>query len=467
MAQSFIPPLLQQDTQSVNYGLTNQVSPETALAEQALNRRQQIAQLLLQQGLKGMPEGKMVGRFYVPPSPLQGLSSLAQAGVGMYLTSKNDEARQALGEKERSGLQAALAEYQKGMAPTTTEGPRPTAQVAPQVQAADPFAGIMPQPAQAPVSTELPGPGAPVSTPATPDAQRQALVNLMASQYPQARSVGSVLAQQQFQGEQRGEQRDFLKAEGELNRQNRLDTQQAGMGKDIMLATAMGANKETIQGMKDTLERYKADLAARTAEKVAGMRGDAQRDVADKKVGAGRPVPSAVGSKFMENSQNLRMAENALGLISGQSVGGSKGDPNATGMKGYLPDALLQRMDPSGVETRAAVSNLGSMIIHDRSGAAVTASEYPRLRPFIPTASDDPTTVKKKLGQFVNEYRKINDEMTQFYTESGYNVPQSNWHQPSTSQTVTPTLPSGAKQIGTSQGKPVYQLPDGSKVVAE
>jgi len=28
-------------------------------------------------------------------------------------------------------------------------------------------------------------------------------------------------------------------------------------------------------------------------------------------------------------------------------------------------------------------------------------------------------------------------------------------------------LPPGSKQIGTSQGKPVYQLPDGSKVIGK
>jgi hypothetical protein len=148
----------------------------------------------------------------------------------------------------------------------------------------------------------------------------------------------------------------------------------------------------------------------------------------------------------MENSQNLRMAERAKGLIEGQTVEGVKGDPNATGMKNYLPDVLLQRTDPAGVETRAAVANLGSMIIHDRSGAAVTASEYPRLKPFIPTATDHPDTVKKKLGQFLNEYRKINEEMTQFYSEAGYKIPEAGWHQspetaapPSTG--MTPTVP--------------------------
>jgi hypothetical protein len=39
------------------------------------------------------------------------------------------------------------------------------------------------------------------------------------------------------------------------------------------------------------------------------------------------------------------------------------------------------------------------MTVHDRSGAAVTVSEFKRLAPFIPTTTDDTATVKKKLGR--------------------------------------------------------------------
>jgi hypothetical protein len=214
-----------------------------------------------------------------------------------------------------------------------------------------------------------------------------------------------------------------------LNRQNRIDVQQAGFVKDMIIATMMGANKQDLEKMKEAHEKS-----------IEQMRGDVKKDVAGMK--ATKPLPSAIGSKFMENSQNLRMAERALALMQGKTVEGVKGDTKATGIKGYLPDPLLQRMDPSGVETRAAVANLGSMIIHDRSGAAVTASEYPRLKPFIPKATDDPATIQKKLGQFLNEYQKIDQEMTEFYGDAGYQVP-TGWHQsPEISESgMTPTVP--------------------------
>jgi hypothetical protein len=72
-------------------------------------------------------------------------------------------------------------------------------------------------------------------------------------------------------------------------------------------------------------------------------------------------------------------------------------NPNATGYKGYLPGAVLNRMDPEGVDARAGVADIGSLVLHDRSGAAVTAAESPRLMPFIPLSTDDDKTVLKKL----------------------------------------------------------------------
>jgi len=133
-----------------------------------------------------------------------------------------------------------------------------------------------------------------------------------------------------------------------------------------------------------------------------------------------KPLPISAAQKLMENQQNLRRAEDALALIKGEKEGGDKA---ATGLKGYLPEAMLQRADPKGVQTRAAIGDLGSLVIHDRSGAAVTAAEFPRLRPFIPLVTDNAATVEKKLARFVQVYRDVVTEAADFYRESGYKVP--------------------------------------------
>jgi hypothetical protein len=91
---------------------------------------------------------------------------------------------------------------------------------------------------------------------------------------------------------------------------------------------------------------------------------------------------------------------------------------------------VLQRMDPQGTDARAALADLGSLVIHERSGAAVTAAEFPRLMPFIPKINDDPETVKKKLKRFVQIYREVATETANFYRESGYKVPEMQATQP-------------------------------------
>lgn len=142
-----------------------------------------------------------------------------------------------------------------------------------------------------------------------------------------------------------------------------------------------------------------------------------------------KDIPASINTAIIKNNQTLGVVKNALDLLEGKTltsqVGGesikTQGDPNATGWKGYLPGAVLNRVDPTGVDTRAAVANIGSMVMHDRSGAAVTLSEFPRLAPFIPAATDDPDTAKKKLRQLFKMMQEEQIGLKSTYTkEQGY-----------------------------------------------
>jgi hypothetical protein len=134
-----------------------------------------------------------------------------------------------------------------------------------------------------------------------------------------------------------------------------------------------------------------------------------------------KDIPASVNTAIITNSQNLSKAKQALALLQGKKVGEMTGDSNATGVKGVLPGAILNRWDPSGVDTRAAIADLGSMVLHDRSGAAVTASEYPRLQPFIPSATDDQDTAAKKLKRFIQVFEQENQAMGDTYSkQQGY-----------------------------------------------
>lgn len=134
-----------------------------------------------------------------------------------------------------------------------------------------------------------------------------------------------------------------------------------------------------------------------------------------------KQIPPSANTAIVTNAQNLRRAQDALTLVQGGSVGTAQGDPDATGWKGYLPDAVLNRVDKAGVNARAAIGDLGSMIIHERSGAAVTAAESPRLKPFIPLATDSPEVAAQKLERFVQIYGQEADALSEIYSkEQGY-----------------------------------------------
>ena len=147
---------------------------------------------------------------------------------------------------------------------------------------------------------------------------------------------------------------------------------------------------------------------------------------------AEKALPANAASKLFENQTNLRRAEQALALLQGKDVGTMKGDANATGFKGFIPDTVLQRIDSQGVDARAAIADLGSLVIHDRSGAAVTALEFPRLAPFIPSPRDDPETAKKKLNRFVQIYKQEVESTKQYYKMAGFKVPADSSLNPNT-----------------------------------
>ena len=384
---------------------------------QDIERKRRMAELLQQQSMQ--PIETQPG---VPISWTQGLAKLLQgynAGQGMRTAA---EEQKTLSAKRNQAMAAALG----GMpAAQTTEMPgsqADTAQfdMAPQMQTTQP----------------------------TMQDYTKWLGDL-AQVGPDAISIGTGMIGMQQKAAEADENRDFRKTEAELARQSKRHDIEMRLASERMSEERAAELRRELKAMDDArarelaADRIAADERARRfmvanrqpvqPQIVQTEQGPMQVDRSGRAqpiVGPdGQPVkpksteralPTSAAQKLMENQQNLRMAQNALALISGTDP---SGDKNATGLKGFIPDVILQRTDPQGVATRGAIANLGSLVIHDRSGAAVTAAEYPRLQPFIPSARDDPPTVRTKLNSFVREYQAIVDEAADFYRASGYRVP--------------------------------------------
>lgn len=111
------------------------LSPEEAIEQQRISRQQQMANLLMQQGMQA-PQGQMISGRYVAPSIFQNLANLANIYVGKTLGEEAEQKQLDLAQKLREGREVetkAIMEKLRG-APAVTE------------EMAGPYAGNIPAP---------------------------------------------------------------------------------------------------------------------------------------------------------------------------------------------------------------------------------------------------------------------------------------------------------------------------------
>jgi hypothetical protein len=177
-------------------------------------------------------------------------------------------------------------------------------------------------------------------------------------------------------------------------------------------ATLPSQRTPVIPGMASVLDQTAAPVVEPTAAPMALPVGTPGTPVMGKQSEL-KPIPSNINLAILKNNQSIQQIDETIKLL--------QQNPSATGVKGYLPGFALNRMDPSGVEARAGVADIGSLVLHDRSGAAVTAAEAPRLVPFIPLPTDDNATVIKKLTRMRNIAAQEQTGLTETYgKDQGY-----------------------------------------------
>jgi hypothetical protein len=95
---------------TINLG--GNLPPEILGQQQQLNRQQQMAQLLMQQGQQ-MPQSQMVSGRYVAPSFFQNIAPLVQGYVGTKLAKKGDKQALELAAKLRQRYGDELEQFRK------------------------------------------------------------------------------------------------------------------------------------------------------------------------------------------------------------------------------------------------------------------------------------------------------------------------------------------------------------------
>jgi hypothetical protein len=212
-------------------------------------------------------------------------------------------------------------------------------------------------------------------------------------------------------------QQDSQFAQGHTLDRDRLGLDRDKLGQDVSEGALDRSSRERVASIGATSRENVAESNPRGMVVMPGV--DGQLQVIDKGNGTARPVtrdgapmvgvagkaPVGLQSTFAENEASITSIDAALEL--------AKARPESFGLSKILPDMINQRTDPEGVEARAALANIGSLQIKLRSGAAVTAKEFPRLSPFVPNVHDSAETVVTKLERLKAELTRINAEIAQ------------------------------------------------------
>jgi hypothetical protein len=393
-------------------------------AQQAEVQRQQALAQMLRKRAGAQPEGgKMVGKTYVAPHFAQYLPGLLDAFQANRAEKKATQA-----EQEYGGQVAKARDEWSSTLPRTTPG-------------------VEGRP-------ELPGP------PDEAGSLELAPVKAVPAKLPSRESVlAATMKGMRIPGNEKAAELWNRGMSDELSREDAQAARKAE--KEALLAHQRQIEIDRLEAKREDAQRRSEDTrlsieqraqAAKDADAtkrlIAGMvREVGMARIAAKGDGDGKDklknLPSAQAKAWTENNKSIKFIDDA--------ISGAEKYPQAFGLKNALGNTIMSRMDPKGVEARALVGNIGSLKVHDRSGAAVTAAEAPRLVNFIPQPTDDHPTVVKKLRLFQQEYKRMQDEIVDLAETQGYKDPRVERNEPAPAGKTPPkglVLPPGATYIG-------------------
>jgi|TARA_R110000868_G_scaffold341748_3_gene602570 hypothetical protein len=229
---------------------------------------------------------------------------------------------------------------------------------------------------------------------------------------------------------------DVEKAQADAEIAGKVNTGTSPLGvSEVQRMEQEGKTAEAAERKRRDDETYRHNLQT---ERAAFM--NASREAKPK------AVPASVIKGIAANTQMLSTIQQALDALDPKKGG----DPDAVGFKGYIPDTMLNRIDEKGTTARGLLARVAAQEFHDFSGAAVTASEAARLKPFLPSVNDDIKTVRTKLESLKKQVEGLNSFQREAYAEGFQKLPEGKVESSGSIPTVASQadfdkLPSGAE----------------------
>ena len=187
----------------------------------------------------------------------------------------------------------------------------------------------------------------------------------------------------------------------EDERQARAAAQQASLAQQATLARErMAAEQQRAQETNETRRMIAA--SGRSGQKAAPL----------------RVVPAGTVQDFNGIQANIR----ELAELESLATSDPKAFSEALGLKNMLPEWLATRgMSEAAITARGRLSNVGSGVFLERSGAAVTPSEAKRLEGWTANLTDNPTKARVAIRNMRAFFEQKAADMQNAYGEpSGY-----------------------------------------------
>jgi hypothetical protein len=336
------------DSNAIN--LAGNLPIEDQLTQQQINRQQQMAQMLMQQGQQ-QPQGQMVSGHYVAPSFFQYLAPLAHTYVGMKKMEQGDTELAKLAQKIRESKGAkeeAITNLITGVPEKTTE-------------LAGPYTGNVPMPTayQAPVKQDLSA------------ALREINTN---NPYGAGSEFKSALVNNMIPKEITPYEKEQLRL-----REKELAIQSAN------------ANRPSFS----PIEGSPYALNSRTGEIVTLKDPVTGQPLAPK-------APPHIQNEITAINQQKSAINGVLKNVeeNKDAFGAKQGFVEGLPMGGVVQN---RKMTPEQVQARANVFNVSSAVIKERAGTAQSASEKETIMKFLPNPLDSADVIMQKMMGF-NKY---------------------------------------------------------------
>jgi hypothetical protein len=341
------------------------MSPEEYAQQQALNRQQQMATLLMQQGQQ-QPQGQMVSGRYVPTSFFQNLVPIANIAAAQYVGNKADT--------EQAKLAAAIRQNRNIAEQKISDLAFGTPEVS--TELAGPYTANVPQPRA--VSQEA----------VKPDLV-SALREINTNMYGAGKDI-KPLIYKQLSPEPTELEKNWkaAKAQGYTGTINDYKNQMTEADK---ARNAIDLQRLGLEGA-----RYQLDKSMKEFEMGGGKLNDEQ----GKAVGFGTRAKEAsaiLGKLENEGVKDIGKTRSGVGAFVGMTpLIGEKLEQNVISGANMLP-TYLGGPNEQQQATLQARKNFATAVLRKESGASISPTEFADVeRIYFPSPGDDATILRQK-----------------------------------------------------------------------